>query len=223
MADLRLYEEITLLALNDRTGRLRGDHPRHRIAGAILTGLMIRHTVSIDREEKTIKAGDASTLDDAILRKAHDVISGSEGGQISIADFIGHLAAENTVIDEIAEGLCDKGILRTETSKVLWFFETTSYPEVDPTAEDAIKQRMKDVISGAIKGDERTYALIALAGTYGLLNLNLGNEFVKAHKERIDAIVSGDIVADATKDLIDAIDAMIIMSAVIPAVIITAY
>ena len=211
--DLKLYEEIALLALNDRTGRLRGDHPRHRIAGAIIAGLILRNAARLSDDKRAVLALSNADLEgDAILLEAFDTVKAKGERGFKLNDFIGKLAGENSLIDRIAIGLCDKGILCEQTDKVLFFWDVTTYPEVDSRAESAIKQRMKDVISGIRAEDERTLALIAMAGTYGLIHLNLGNDFVREHKKRIDDIVKGNDIADATTELIDAIDAMIVIA-----------
>lgn len=221
--DLKLYEEIALLALDDETGKVKGDHPRVRMASAILAGLILRGGAKLSSNKKAVIALSPNGLDtDPLLVKVYNMIKekGAEGYQISA--LLEHLSEKGGLVNTIAQGLCEKGILKAETQKVMFFFDVTRYPEADSRAEQALKQRLRDVISGSKPADERTTALIALANGDGLLKRNLGADFVKAHKSRIDAIVKGNDIAGAAKELVEALDCAMMMTIIMPTVVVMA-
>ena len=67
--------------------------------------------------------------------------------------------------------------------------------------------------------DPRTTVLVALAHHAGLLRANLDRKRLKTRKKRIDSIIKGDAVGRATKQAIEAVQAAVMVAAVMPAVI----
>ncbi len=73
-----------------------------------------------------------------------------------------------------------------------------------------------------VKADARTSALISLAFYAELLNANFASGQVKQHKTRIKELADGQhLASDATKAVIEAVQAAIMAAVIIPVVIST--
>ena len=68
--------------------------------------------------------------------------------------------------------------------------------------------------------DPRTTVLISLAHAAGLLSQTFGQKTMKGRKQRVAQIVNGELLGKATKEVIAAPQAAIMMAAIIPAIVI---
>jgi hypothetical protein len=120
----------------------------------------------------------------------------------------------------VAEQLCRRGILRADEDTVLLFFRRKVYPEVNPMPERRIVERMRTaIVSGAGHVDPRTVVLISLAKGAGLLRRALGRDEVKRRKQRIKQIIDGEATGKATKEVIEACEAAVVVAAILPGII----
>ena len=102
--------------------------------------------------------------------------------------------------------------------KILWFFTQKVYPELNGSVEDAIRQRMGEVMfNEKVKPDGPTAVLIALASHGGLLKANFVPEELRQHKARIKRLADGDILAaEATQSAIQAVQTAVFVATTIP-------
>ncbi|MEM9168136.1 MAG: GPP34 family phosphoprotein [Pseudomonadota bacterium] len=223
-ADLTIPEALLLLGLHDRTGRNLSSYLRLLIAGGALGEMALRGAIvrnpNKDDRYSWGEAGAVAALDDdlflsrsreAILRKkldrpARDVVSALSGG----TDFLMPLY----------DTLVSRGALEREEKRFL-FFSWTTYPTANPAAEDALKARLAHVLFAQGAVTERDSVTIALAKHGGLLPANFDRARLKEHRERIKEIAAGKrLAADATAAAIEAMQAALMTTLIMPAVIV---
>ena len=219
---LRLYEEVMLLALRNDKGTIAGGVMYQQAAGgALLAELIIENRMRAVSEGRTTYAVvDRSTpFGDPILDECLQKVVASTRRR-SLVHWVQKFAGTKQLKHRVAAGLVDQGILREEEGRVLLIFKRRLYPELDPAYERAIVTRLSDAIfSDDATVDPQTTVLIALARHSGLLKTNLDKQRLKARRQRIDAIAKGDAVGKATRQAIEAVQAAVMMAAIMPAVI----
>jgi len=137
-----------------------------------------------------------------------------------IENWVSKLANTKNLKHRVAEQLCRRGILKVDQDQVLLIFSRTVYPEVDPRPENEIIERMRRAIFTEIGDvDPRTAVLISLANAADLLRYAFDKKKLKERKARIEAIANGDLVGQATKEAIQAMQAAVMVAVMIPTVV----
>lgn len=109
---------------------------------------------------------------------------------------------------------------RADEDTALLSFRRKVYPEVDPAPETRLNKTMRAaIVSSAGPLDPRTVVFISLAKGAGLLTDALGRDEMKLRKGRIKQIVNGQATGKATKEVIEACEAAVVIAAVLPAVV----
>lgn len=197
--ELSILEKITLIALDDDTGKWVTDSMRlnYALAGGVL--LLLTQKSKIKIEDNKISTIDSSKTDNYILNDAIDLIVGLNNGKaINIIYKLARLIRK--LKDGIVIDLIKKGILKKQEGKVLWLFSTTNYPMVDSTLENKVKAEQIEIVENnkPIENDDNLFLLSVL------INCNLEKEvFGKNAKKsliskRINEITSGDSIGKTT-------------------------
>lgn len=219
---LRLYEDVMLLALRNDKGTIAGGVMyQQAVGGALLAELILDGRIRAVSEGRSAYAVlDRSTpMGDPILDECLQKVVASTRRR-TLLHWVQKFAGTKQLKHRVARGLVDQGILREEEGRVLLIFSRRLYPEFDPAAERAIVARVSDAIfSDTATVDTRTTILIAIAQHSGLLKANFDRKRLKARRLRIDAIVKGDAVGKATRQAVEAVQAAIMVAAIMPAVI----
>ncbi len=119
----------------------------------------------------------------------------------------------------VIEQLCTRGILRATEDSILLIFKRKIYPELDPRPEMEIIQKLDAAIfRGKRNLDVRTTVLISLAHGTGLLEANFDRKKIKAKKKHIEAIIEGEAIGKATREVVQAIHAAIMVCTIIPVI-----
>jgi hypothetical protein len=225
-SDLRLHEEILLLALNDDKGTPHAS-TMYGIAlgGALLAELLLEERLVLEEKpgRKPLKAGkkpayrvaidDTKPLADSILDECLHRVTAAKKPR-SPQDWVGRFGRLKDLKRRIAVGLCRKGILREREDRILVLFRRTAYPTLDGAPERRVVERLRDAIAGDSPDiDARTAVLVALCNGTGLLKPVLGKDLVKRRQDRIEEISEGDIVGEATKAAVQAARAAAIAAA----------
>ena len=110
-----------------------------------------------------------------------------------------------------------RGIVARQEQTILWLFTRRVYPQVEAQPEQALRQRLRQAIKFD-SGDVEPYTgvLIALTHHARMLPAILGRQAVKRHRKRIEQISKGERVAAATKDVIAACEAAMMVAVMIP-------
>ena len=219
VAKLFLHHEVMLLAIRDDTGTFSSGMFLYSVAGAMVSELLIRQRIVAGIEKKQlVSVEDKTTTGDALLDELLQLILESKKPR-PLQHWVFKAANMPKLKHRIAEQLCEMGILRHDEKKVLWLFTQQVYPELDGSYEDAIRDRMADVMfDDKVKPDGSTAVLIALASHAGLLKANFAPEELRQRKDRIKRLANGDILASgATQSAIQAVQAAIMVATIIPA------
>lgn len=211
-----------LLALRNDRGTIAGGTMYQQAAGgAILAELLLRERIAAVPEGRSTYAQvtNSSPVGDGVLDECLAKMHAA-ARRTKLQAWVGKFAGVKGLKHRVAVGLAEKGILREGEEQILLLFSRRVYPERDGTVERAIVDRLKDAIAGdANTVDPRTTVLIAIAHHSGLLKANFDRRMLKARRARIEAIIKGDAVGKATKEAIQAVQAAVMMVAIMPAII----
>jgi hypothetical protein len=216
---LPLYEEILLLALEDEKGTAVTGLYRNAMAGAMLAELVMQGAVNLgDDKQRTVRVRPAARMDDPLLDEALQLIAAAKKPKPA-RHWVMKLAGIKDLHHRAARQLVQKGILREETGTVLRIFKRTVYPEADSGPERELIGRLeKAIFTGTPRVDERTLVIIALANATHGLGKVFDKKRLKARKDRIEKLVSGQLVGRATEEAVAAIQAAIMVTTIMPAV-----
>ena len=104
---------------------------------------------------------------------------------------------------------------------MLFIFSRRIYPEINASPEQDVLARLRSAIFDGDVGEieARTAVLLALTHHSGLLPHTFDKKALKKRKARIEAVIDGDLVGEATKSAIQAIQAAIMVACVMPAIV----
>jgi Golgi phosphoprotein 3 len=213
---LHLYQEITLLALKDDKGTVANTFLAQALAGALASELILKERISISKDKKRlVDLLDHSPTGDALLDECIDRLRNGKR-KARLQTWVSRFASIKRLHHKAADSLCDLGILKKETDKVLFIFNRTVYPERNPDPERQILQRLERALFDApAKLSIEDTLLVSLAKAAGLLEQHFDKKRLKAQRDHIKQITEGQLAAQATREVIEAIQVAIIISAVI--------
>ena len=209
---LFIQEELLLLALRDEEGTISAAMYPYALAGAILAELMLHERIRVeDSKQKMVHVLSDLPLGDPLLDECLATIAKAERPD-SLADWVERFTAIRHLKDRVAEGLCERGILRAEKGTFLFVFPKVTYPEVDHGPEGKILQRLQFAIFSEVEEiDTRTAVLLSLASSTGMLPTIFDPKELKPRQEHIDQVTQGEQVGQAAKEAIDAMQAALAM------------
>ena len=109
----------------------------------------------------------------------------------------------------LTQRLIDRGIVREEDGRFLWLFPTHHYPEVNPTPEQAIRDRLRAVVLDGVAPDERTLVVVSLVRACNLTNEVFGKEERREAKRRIAELTKGEVAGAAVAGAVAAVQAAV--------------
>lgn len=217
---LPIYQEILLLALRDERGTPMGSWTAQAIAGGVLADLVLDQRVALEGKRSLVTLVDAKPTGDPVLDESLLAVAEAKR-RASAQTWISRFARQK-LYHASAVRLCEQGVLRESSERVMLFFSRTVYPEADPKPERAIIDRVrKAIFSDDATLDARTSVLIALASATDLLGANFPKKELRARRKRIEAIRDGEAVGKAAKAVIDGIQAAIMTACIVPAIVAT--
>ena len=215
-----LHEDILLLALDDETGVVPfGSMYQYGMAGGIVTELVLSRRITLTKQKKSmlVDVVKATQTGDPLLDEVLERMRTAKR-RASLQTWISRIAQTRKLQARVAARLRDRGVLRSEEGRVLLFFRRTTWPTQNPAPEHDLVERIREAIRGDGVVDGRTATIIAIAKSCDLLKLHMEKSELKARKQRIDDIVSGNVVGEAAREAIEAVQAaMIATSAAITA------
>lgn len=214
---LPLYQEILLLELDDEKGTFGTGLHRNAMAGAMLAELVMCGAVALAQDRhKTVQARPVARVDDLLLQEALQMISEANKPKPA-RHWVMKFATMKDLHHRVARQLVAKGVLVEESDTVLKLFRRTVYPEADGGPERGLIKRLeKAIFTGSPRVDERTLVIIALANATGSLRKVFDKKRLKSRKDRIDKLVSGQLVGKATQEAVAAIQAAIMVTTIMP-------
>ncbi|WP_419897892.1 GOLPH3/VPS74 family protein [Roseomonas sp. USHLN139] len=203
---LTMPEEILLLMLDDETGRLidraapSGDYA---LAGAILAELALANR--IDTDPKRLFVGDTKPTGDQVLDGVVQQIM-AEAEPHDSRWWIETLAKDaDRYRDLYFDRLVQRGVLKLEEGRFLWFFAERRYPVISDKEEREVKARLMAVIFNDEIPDPRDSLLIGLTRAAGLFPLLLAPAELDRAQVRIDQVANLEelnrTLSDAVRDI----------------------
>jgi hypothetical protein len=221
---LSLHEEILLLALRGEEGTIAaGTTYQHALGAAIVAELLLRDRLAVSDPEgkKLAEVIDRKSTRDALLDECLEQIAADHKPR-PLAHWVGKFAGIKGLKHRVAERLCECGILREEEGKVLIVFTRRIYPETDPRPEQAIVERLRRaVMTDARDVGPRTVVLVSLTNATGILKQVFDKKELKERAGRIEQVINGELVGKAARDAVQAMQAAVMVAAIMPAVITT--
>jgi len=218
---LHIYEEILLLALRDEKGTTHfGINYQFAMAGAIVAELLLnKHIeVEISGKKKFLKTTNSKHTSDAILGECVEKINTAKR-RAQIGIWVQRFSNLKRLKHRVAASLCRKRILKMEEDKVLLIFSRKLYPEINHKPERQILDKLYQVIFTDKNDIEaETIILVSICNSTGMLKPLFDKHRLKERKGRIKEITSGNIVGQATKEAIEAMQAAVMVATVIPVV-----
>ncbi len=219
--DLHLYQEILLLTLGDHSGTpVSGSMcNEHACAGALLAELLLIDRIRCDTEGKRVELVSGTRTGDELLDELLELI-GAREKPASLRDWMGKTVCIPRLHHRAAESLCDQGILRTEKKKVLFLFDRTVYPELNPAPERELLERLRQAIfHDGNNVSERTSVVVSLAYHSRLLHAAFGSKEVERCESRIKALSRGEHMGAALAESVQAVIASTLVTTMIMPVI----
>lgn len=221
---LTLPQSLLLLTFDDESGRPKAGFYKPAIAGAGISELLLRGllTLNDDKKPKLAAVPTDETQGPFLDLILSEIVA--EAKPRDMQHWVTKLSHHKKLIPTLAEELRKMGAVKKQTSKVLGLFEVTKWPEASPKFEVNLKAQMQRTIAASGDVDDRSSVIIALAKSADVLRHNFDREFLKANKDRIKAIVDGDLLATgATEAAVQAAQAAltttIVVAAVVPTVV----
>ncbi len=180
--ELSILEKITLIALDDDTGKWVTDSMRlnYALAGGVL--LQLTQKKKIELVDNKVNILDNSPTDNFLMNDAMKLIEGITNKKaVNVVYKLARLTRK--LKDGIVIDLMAKGILKEQEGKVMWLFPTSHYPMVDSTLENSVKAELIDIVDNnhQVQNEDNLFLLSVL------LNCNLEKEVfgTKANKKKI--------------------------------------
>lgn len=199
---LTIAEELLLLGYHDETGRPQAGSVEldAAVAGALLAELAVAGR--IDLRDDMVMVTDRSPVGDeeldAVLARVH-----GEPKPRKAQWWVERLRS-GELRKRLLRRLAERGVLSEETTKLFGLIPLRRYPERDPSAEQEIRRRIENVLTGA-DPDPRTAVLISLLHAARLDR----KAFPKTHRRRIKEIAEGEWAGAAVYRAIVAVQAAV--------------
>lgn len=211
--DLRLHEELLLIALHDDKGTIHHQAGMYQcaLAAAILAELLLAERITVEDDRKRmVNVTSTRPIGDPLLDECLTRIETAKRRQ-RLQAWVQRVANTRQLRQRIAVGLCQRGVLREDEDRILWLFRRKLFPQRDPRHEKRIIERLRRAIFTETRTvAPRTAVLIALANGSGLLRIPFDRRELRARKQRLQRITEGQLLGRAMRDAIQAIQMVII-------------
>lgn len=207
---LRFSEEILLLALDDKTGKLL-PLPERALDLALSGGLLMELAFAnrVDTDQKNFMVVSREPTGDVILDQ---VLALLEEDQLTITRALSQVAAKSDQWRRhLFADLVRKGVLAQEEHRFLWVLKERRYPVIDNREEEEVKSRIRTVVMDpeAIP-DPRDVALICLMKACDLSSAVFTEEELEEVSPRIDQLSRMDFIGQALARAINQIQEAIL-------------
>lgn len=206
---LTMYEEILLLALDDRKGTTHmSSWHTTAMAGAILAELALLGAITIGTDKKKlVDAAPGALVADPLLAECLEQVRTAKRRKRG-ADWVLKFAGLKDLRNRVARGLVAKGVLNEDHDKVLGLFTRTIFPERDGGPEQELARRLQEAVLGdGDSVDARTMIVAVVANATSLLERAVDKKQLKGRKARLKQLAAGQLAAGATAEAVAAAQA----------------
>ncbi len=195
---LTFAEEITLLALDDKTGTLMHLPERSldfALAGALMLELAFKGR--IDTDEAFVEVLNRKPTGDVMLDQAMSLIPNTPN--LTIQSALARIAKKGDHWErKTLDSLVSKGVLTKKEDKFLWVMRERTYPILDNEKVREVHERIRsDVMDSDLTPPPRDVALIALMNACELSSAVFTPDELEKYRERIEKISKMDFIAQA--------------------------
>lgn len=195
---LSIPEEILLLSLDDEKGT-PVDVPAIQIdcaiAGAILMDLALRGRIDTGLAE-LFTVSTEPTGDPLLDEVLECIVADPEPHDAAYwVQVLSHRSGDYR--DQIAERLVEAKILKRVEERLLWFFGSRRYPQIDGGEEREVKRRIVNVLLDDGLPDPRDIVILTLADTCGVLDRILSARELKNVEGRLRQLERMDLIGQA--------------------------
>ncbi len=207
---LSFAEEIYLLALDDLSGEITIPSKEivlhSALIGAALCELSFQNRIDTDHEYLYVVNDEA--VGNPLLDEILDELKKNTGEKATLYSSLKSLLPRAKDIEKkILKLLLDKGILKKEESKVLWFFPTRRYPSIDSKEIKDVETRLRELVTSDAIPEPREAVLVSLVYACGLFEEILSPREFRRNEDRIKQLAKMDLVGQKVQELIDQINA----------------
>jgi hypothetical protein len=207
---LTLYEEVLLLALDDRKGTSALDSGHaNAMGGAILAELVLLGALRIATDKKKlVDAEPGQQVDDPLLAECLALVQNAKR-QKSAVYWVLKFARVKDLKNRVARGLVSKGVLNESHDRALGVFPRAIFPARDAGPEQALIERLRQaVLTDADPVDERTLVVAVIAHATSLLSKAIDKKLLKGRKARLKHLAEDQSAGAATAEAVKAVQAM---------------
>jgi hypothetical protein len=181
--------------------------------------LLLAKRIAVEEgKKKLVNLVSAKRVGEPVIDECLEKI-GAAKRRAAVQTWVARFAQLRGLKHRVALGLCQRNILRVDQDKVLLIFRRKIYPEINPTPERQLIERLrKAVFTDARRVDGRTAILVSLANAADLLKIPFDKKELKRRKDHIERIANGDLMGKATKDAVQAAQAAVMVACIMPAV-----
>ena len=200
-ADARLLaEDLLLLAWNDDSGRPHGSlavQLNPAIGGALLLDLALRDRLRLEVDQP--RASALPTGDDLLDEIARQIRDGPRRRKLK--RWVSKVGTTDRR-DQVRDRLIARGLLAPEERKVLGLFTSTRHRLTDPTEVERLTAEVRHGLGGGRPADDRSTALVALAGATAVLDQLVPRGERGAARDRAKELAETSPVAAAARAVI---------------------
>lgn len=202
---LALHEAVLLLALHDEKGTVQASMFAYAAAGALLAELLERGALRVRtrRGRRLLEVADPAPAGDPLLDECLARVAAAKRAA-ALSNWVERFAGIRSLKDRVAEGLCQRGVLRRVEGRVLWVFRRETYPTSDPGPERRLVAALRLAVEADGPVGEDTAVVLALADAAAMLPRVLDRSLLRARRKRLGALVKQ---AEATLPMGDAVAA----------------
>ncbi|MCO1660060.1 GOLPH3/VPS74 family protein [Pseudonocardia humida] len=170
--ELLICEEMLLLALDGEKGGTTWLSGWTALTGGVLVDAIAAGAVTV--EDETLRPGEEPAH--PLLRRVREAVA-AEGQPRTVGDWVQRLPIVlDPLVEAVAARLVEDGVLGEEHGTILGLIPTTRFPEVDPTAEQVLRTRLRSVLVQGAEPSPHDLLLIALVEPAGLLATATGED-----------------------------------------------
>lgn len=214
---LTMYEELLLLALDDRKGTSAvGGMQGLAVGGAVLAELVLLGAVRIGEDKKQfVEAEPGAQVADPLLAECLALVVAAKKRRRAV-EWVQKFSGLKDLNKRVARGLVSKGVLNEEQDRVLGLFPRTLFPARDGGPEQDLVQRLeRAVLTDVEQVDERTLVVAIVANATGLLEKAVDKKQLKGRKARLKQLADGQLAGAATLEAVKAAQAAAMVAVIV--------
>jgi golgi phosphoprotein 3 len=204
---LTMLEEVVLLAVDEKNGRLRSTREfgtAYALVGAVFFDLALAR--KIDTGTDTIQIVDASRSGNPILDRMLGRMA-ARPDRTTVRDWIEEMFLQRDDLEgEALQSLISAGILRHEQSKLLWIIDIERFPVVNSQPQQHVKVRLARAILTDTIPETRDIMLVSIAAQCGLLGYVLSDAELENREERIHMLSKLETISRQVAEAIHSLD-----------------